>query len=109
MRRPRTLAPSMQPKPPAGGGGAHAVRASPSSASVETALRNSARSVVLQAIGPQCATDPLKPSPPRLTRPNVGLIPKTPLSAAGMRIDPPPSPAVAIGASPMATPTADPV
>src|SRR3954469_8903250 len=106
MRRPRTLAPSMLPKPPWGGDGAQLVRASSLSCSLETALRKFTRSVVQHAIGPQCATEPLKPSPPRLTRPNVGLIPKTPLSDAGMRIDPPPSPAVAIGERPIATPTA---
>ena len=40
--------------------------------------------------------------------PREGLRPKRPQEAAGMRIDPPPSPAEAIGTSPAATAARDP-
>jgi hypothetical protein len=40
--------------------------------------------------------------PARLTRPNVGLMPYTPFSAAGMRTDPPPSVPTAKGTAPIA-------
>jgi hypothetical protein len=53
--------------------------------------------------------DPPPANPARLTRPNVGFMPNTPHSAAGVRIDPPPSAPAAMGAIPSATPTADPV
>ncbi len=52
---------------------------------------------------------PPNKSPARLTRPHVGLIPKTPLSDEGMRIDPPPSAPMPIGTSPVATATPVPV
>src|SRR5215208_1584910 len=42
------------------------------------------------------------------TRPKVGLMPKTPQKLAGCRIEPPPSPPVAIGPMPQATAAADP-
>ena len=42
------------------------------------------------------------------TRPRVGLRPKTPQEAAGMRIEPAPSPAEAIGTRPAATAEAEP-
>jgi hypothetical protein len=46
--------------------------------------------------------------PSRGMRPNVGLTPATPQSAAGMRTDPPVSLATAAGTSPAATAAADP-
>src|SRR5215467_7497061 len=46
--------------------------------------------------------------PPRGTRPNVGLMPATPQSAAGIRMEPPVSVATAAGTSPAATAAADP-
>src|SRR5687767_12560202 len=45
---------------------------------------------------------------PRLTRPRVGFRPTRPHSLAGIRIDPPPSPAVPIGTMPEATAAAVP-
>ncbi len=68
-----------------------------------------ARSRVEEASGPRWATVPPNTSPARLTRPHVGLMPKTPQSDEGMRIEPPPSPPKAIGTRPVATATADPV
>ena len=44
----------------------------------------------------------------RLTRPRVGLRPKRPQQEAGMRIEPAPSPAEAIGTRPAATAAAEP-
>ena len=44
----------------------------------------------------------------RPTSPFVGLMPARPQKAAGMRIEPPPSVAVAMGASPAATAAAEP-
>ena len=41
-------------------------------------------------------------------RPVVGLMPYVPVNAAGMRIEPPPSPPVASTAHPVATATAEP-
>ena len=43
-----------------------------------------------------------------LTRPRLGLMPNTPLQAAGMRMEPPASPPRASGTMPEATATADP-
>src|SRR5690242_15882338 len=61
------------------------------------------------------ATDPYtaRPSQPSVlgssdTRPRVGFIPTSPHAAAGIRIDPPPSDAVAAGTSPAATAAAEP-
>src|SRR4051812_11545660 len=54
---------------------------------------------------------PAQPSPtsgPWLTRARVGLSPTSPHSLAGMRIEPPPSLACAIGTSPAATAEAEP-
>ncbi len=45
---------------------------------------------------------------PRGMRPAVPFIPTRPLNPAGMRIDPPPSPPLAIGTRPPATAAADP-
>src|SRR4026209_1784709 len=45
---------------------------------------------------------------PRGMRPYAPFMPTSPVYAAGMRIDPPPSPAVAIGTRPPATAAADP-
>jgi hypothetical protein len=64
---------------------------------------------VEHASGPRCATVPPEMSPERLTRPHVGLMPKTPFMAAGMRIDPPPSAPRANGTTPVATATPEPV
>ena len=47
--------------------------------------------------------------PARLTRPNVGLMPVMPHSAAGMRTEPPVSGPSASGAMPDATATAEPL
>src|SRR5690349_24223901 len=47
-------------------------------------------------------------SGPWLTRPRVGLRPTSPHSLAGIRIDPPPSPACATATMPLATPAAEP-
>src|SRR3954462_8335943 len=47
-------------------------------------------------------------SGPWLTRARVGLSPTSPHSAAGIRIEPPPSLACAIGTRPAATAAADP-
>ena len=46
--------------------------------------------------------------PSRGIRPNVGLMPATPHTAAGMRMDPPVSLATAAGMRPAATAAADP-
>jgi hypothetical protein len=85
------------------------VSGSRGSVSLATASRKSARSTELAAMGPMWPTEPLRPSPSRLTRPKVGLMPKRPCSAAGMRTEPPPSVPTAKGATPSATPTAEPV
>ena len=59
-----------------------------------------------------CATDaPLQPSPtsgPIGLRARVGLRPKSPQQEAGMRIEPPPSVAWAMGSIPLATAAAAP-
>src|SRR5215468_8214116 len=47
-------------------------------------------------------------SGPWLTRPRVALSPTSPHSLAGMRIDPPPSPACATATMPLATAAAEP-
>ena len=73
------------------------------------ASRTRARSSVEDAIGPRWPTVPAKMSPVRLILPHVGLMPKTPQRAEGIRIDPPPSPPRANGTSPVATATLDPV
>src|SRR5690242_828997 len=50
-----------------------------------------AASPTRRVIGPACEVAPKLLSGQTGTRPNVGFRPKTPLKAAGMRIDPPPS------------------
>ena len=45
---------------------------------------------------------------PRGMRPAVPFMPSRPLKAAGMRMDPPPSPPLAMGTSPPATAAAEP-
>src|SRR3954454_13048683 len=47
-------------------------------------------------------------SGPSDMRPRVGFSPTSPQNEAGLRIDPPPSPPVAIGTTPAATAAADP-
>ena len=68
----------------------------------------SAASPTVRAIGPRCATVPNGDSGHAGTRPNEGLRPNTPVNAAGMRIDPPPSVPMVSGPMPDATATAPP-
>ncbi len=64
----------------------------------------------LAAIGPtQSIVDSAGTTPRRLTRPKVGLRPKIPQHAAGMRIEPPVSVPIAKSARPAATAAADPL
>src|SRR4051812_29203391 len=63
----------------------------------------SAESVTVRVIGPTCATVPKGDSGQAGTRPNVGLMPKRPENAHGMRIDPPPSVPIVSGPIPEAT------
>src|SRR3990172_13331787 len=51
----------------------------------------SAASATVRVIGPTCATVPKGDSGHAGTRPNEGLMPKIPLKAQGVRIEPPPS------------------
>src|SRR5690606_16502045 len=75
-----------------------------------TASSTRARSRAVRAIGPlvdsrgQSGAD----DPPEGTRPSEGLKPVSPVTADGMRIEPPPSEPVASGTSPPATAAADP-
>ncbi len=72
--------------------------------------RSSAASRTLRVIPPSIVA-PIHDSPtsgPWLTRPRLGLRPTRPHSAAGMRIDPPPSLPWARGTIPAATAAADP-
>src|SRR3954462_11495886 len=68
----------------------------------------SAASVTLRLIGPRCATVPNGESGHAGTRPNEGLMPKTPVKLDGMRIEPPPSVPTASGPRPQAPATAAP-
>src|SRR5690625_7688493 len=70
---------------------------------------SSAASATVRAIGP-AVERPMKSGlkGPDVTRPRVGLIPKTPQAAAGMRMEPPPSLPWAAGARPAATAEAAP-
>ena len=47
-------------------------------------------------------------SGPTVTRPRLGLSPTSPQNEAGMRIEPPPSPAWPMGTTPAATAAAEP-
>src|SRR5215470_19540568 len=68
-----------------------------------------ARSAAVRAMKPGVSSDGASGTlPPRGTRPNVGLMPATPQSAAGIRMEPPVSVATAAGTSPAATAAADP-
>src|SRR5689334_24245793 len=68
----------------------------------------SAASVTVFVIGPTCATVPIGESGQAGTRPNEGLMPKRPVKAQGMRIEPPPSVPIASGPMPEATAAAAP-
>jgi hypothetical protein len=70
----------------------------------------SSTSATVAASGPECSSDQHKMGTPSVgTRPNVPLIPTTPLCAAGMRTDPPPSLPSAMGTRPMPTDAPEPV
>src|ERR687886_2518086 len=74
------------------------------------ASRTAAASRTERATDPSIVP-PAQPSPtsgPWLTRARVGLRPTSPHSLAGMRIEPPPSLAWAIGTMPLATAAAEP-
>src|SRR3989442_14459063 len=70
----------------------------------------SAASRTVRVMGPTWDTraKPLGNPRPSGTRPYDGLKPYTPQNAAGVRIEPPPSGASALGPPPLATPTAAP-
>src|ERR1044071_5973538 len=68
----------------------------------------SAASATLFAIGPTWATVPRGEGGHAGTRPKVGLMPKRPENAQGMRIEPPPSVPTASGPMPEATAAAAP-
>src|SRR2546421_9694551 len=63
----------------------------------------SAASATLFAIGPTWAMVPMGEGGHAGTRPKVGLMPKRPVNAQGMRIEPPPSVPTASGPIPEAT------
>src|SRR5215467_14455875 len=68
-----------------------------------------ARSAAVRAMKPGVSSDGASGTlPPRGTRPNVGLMPATPQSAAGIRMEPPVSLATAAGTRLAATAAADP-
>src|SRR4051812_33881877 len=58
--------------------------------------------------GPSAPNEALIPGGTLGTRPKVGLMPKTPQKLAGCRMEPPPSPPVAMGPMPQATAAAEP-
>src|SRR6185295_13969269 len=68
----------------------------------------SAASITLRVIGPTCATVPKGESGQAGTRPNEGLMPKSPVKLHGMRIEPPPSVPTASGPMPDASAAAAP-
>src|SRR5438477_15395 len=68
----------------------------------------SAASVTLRVIEPTCATVPKGDSGQAGTRPNEGLIPKSPVKLQGMRIEPPPSVPTASAPMPEASAAAAP-
>src|SRR5260221_3279357 len=68
-----------------------------------------AQSSAVLASGPTVSSDgDIGNTPYRLTSPNVGFRPTTPLTEAGTRIDPPVSVPIAAKAEPTATDTPDP-
>src|SRR5256886_11150807 len=71
-------------------------------------LSMSAASATLFAIGPTWAQVPMGEGGQAGTRPKVGLMPKRPVNAQGMRIEPPPSVPTASGPIPEATAAAAP-
>src|SRR4051812_16463655 len=87
-----------------GGAGASASREPPEMMSSQSAL-----SRTLRLTQPRTAI-PRQPSVSGASeaRPREGLMPKSPQEAAGMRIEPAPSPAEAIGTRPAATAEAEP-
>src|SRR5918993_908020 len=70
--------------------------------------RNAAASATVRAIGPAVERPSSEPNGAFETRPREGLSPKSPQHDAGIRIEPPPSVACAIGTSPAATAAAAP-
>src|SRR6476620_1545251 len=82
-----------------GGGGASASREPPETTSSQSAVSRTER------LTQPSTARPCQPSRfgARETRPRLTLSPKRPLQAAGMRIEPAPSPAEAIGTRPAAT------
>src|ERR671924_403144 len=74
------------------------------------ACRTTAQSSTERASGPQWSkVYELGMTPPRPTRPKVGIKPATPHKEAGPRIDPPVSDPSAIGTSPAATAAPEPL
>src|SRR5438270_14063985 len=71
-------------------------------------LSSNAASATLRAIGPICDRSPIGDGGWAGTRPKLGFRPKTPLKAAGMRIDPAPSLPTCKGAIPAAQAAAAP-
>ena len=68
------------------------------------ASSSAAASRTVRARGPLVARPVTSPTTgPALMRPRAGLIPNSPLTLAGMRIEPPPSLPCAKGSSPLAT------
>src|SRR5215831_1128265 len=73
------------------------------------ASSTTARSAAVHAMKPGVSSEGASGMLPSLgTRPNVGLMPATPQSAAGIRMAPPVSLATAAGTRPAATAAADP-
>ena len=84
MRRPATPSSSVAIQSRRSRGSAAQSRASGSAMTASIC----AASATLRAIGPTCATVPVGDGGQKGTRPWVGLMPKTPVNALGMRIDP---------------------
>ena len=72
------------------------------------ASRKAAASATVRASGPAVLSPYVSPRGAGETRPREGLRPKRPQHEAGMRIEPPPSDACAIGARPATTAAAAP-
>ena len=87
------------------GGGAH--HGSPGSYPARTS-RNAAASSTVRASGPAVESPSSEPKGALDTRPRDGFSPKRPQHDAGIRIEPPPSVAWAIGTRPAATAAAAP-
>src|SRR5687767_7071739 len=74
----------------------------------DSSSNRSTRSSIDVASGPNVERSIQSGIGSRAITPAVGLMPASPQKAAGMRIDPPPSVAVAMGASPAAIEAAEP-